>query len=180
MREYEEGILLFEVTKMKVWDKANQDSVGLEQFYNDNKIKYIGEEIAKTTQFIIHTQDQKLAEKILKYARKNSSEKVLTKFNKSTGVVTIMDENFEKSHPLMKDIVWKLNESTPMIHNTQAKHFTFRKIVEIKASKTKTLGEARGYVVADYQDFLEKQWVKELKKEFQVIVNKPVFTSMIK
>lgn len=70
MREYEEGILLFEVTKMKVWDKANQDSVGLEQFYNDNKIKYIGEEIAKTTQFIIHTQDQKLAEKILKYARK--------------------------------------------------------------------------------------------------------------
>lgn len=91
----------------------------------------------------------------------------MTKFNKSTGVVTIMDENFEKSHPLMKDIVWKLNESTPMIHNTQAKHFTFRKIVEIKASKTKTLGEARGYVVADYQDFLEKQWVKELKRNFK-------------
>jgi peptidyl-prolyl cis-trans isomerase SurA len=180
MREYEEGILLFEVTKMTVWDKANQDSVGLEKFYTENKLKYIGEETAKVTQFILHTDDKKLAEKIQKYARKNSSAKVISKFNKSTGIVTTMDENFEKSHPLMKDVAWKVNESTPMIHNTQAKHYSFRKINEIKPSKTRTLGEARGYVVADYQDFLEKQWVKELKKEFNVIVNKPVFTRMIK
>ena len=41
MREYEEGILLFEAIKINVWDKASQDSLGLEKFYETKKGKYL-------------------------------------------------------------------------------------------------------------------------------------------
>jgi peptidyl-prolyl cis-trans isomerase SurA len=46
MREYEEGILLFEAIKQNVWDKASQDSVGLDKFYAENKERYQWEERA--------------------------------------------------------------------------------------------------------------------------------------
>ncbi|MBP7644100.1 MAG: peptidylprolyl isomerase, partial [Saprospiraceae bacterium] len=44
MREYEEGILLFEVTKNAVWDRANQDTVGLANYFSKNRNKYMNEE----------------------------------------------------------------------------------------------------------------------------------------
>jgi peptidyl-prolyl cis-trans isomerase SurA len=54
------------------------------------------------------------------------------------------------------------------------------KVEEILPPAAKTLTEARGYAVADYQDFLEKQWIEELRKEYSVQVNEDVLKSLIK
>jgi peptidyl-prolyl cis-trans isomerase SurA len=45
---------------------------------------------------------------------------------------------------------------------------------------TKTLDEARGYVIAEYQDYLEKNWNKSLREKYPVTVNEDVFKSMVK
>jgi len=44
----------------------------------------------------------------------------------------------------------------------------------------KTLDEARGYVIADYQDQLEKEWVESLQKKYPVTVNEDVLMSLVK
>ena len=54
------------------------------------------------------------------------------------------------------------------------------KITEIIPSKPKTLNEARGYAVADYQDFLEKEWIKELSNEFKVVTKQDVLKKLKK
>ena len=54
------------------------------------------------------------------------------------------------------------------------------KVEKILDPSIKKLSEARGYVVADYQDFLEKQWLSELKKAYKVQTSKKVFKSLIK
>ena len=43
----------------------------------------------------------------------------------------------------------------------------------------KTLEEARGYVVAEYQDYLEKQWNEKMRREYPVKVNDAVFKTMV-
>ena len=56
----------------------------------------------------------------------------------------------------------------------------FIKIEEIIAPSVKTLEEARGYVVADYQDSLEKELIKKLKDKFKVEINEDVLKAMVK
>ncbi|MCB0644550.1 MAG: peptidylprolyl isomerase, partial [Phaeodactylibacter sp.] len=82
MREYEEGILLFEATKILVWDKAAQDSMGLEEFFQTIKGRYRWEERATTSLYTLTTTDEEMLEKVRKFVAKNEPEKVLAKFNK--------------------------------------------------------------------------------------------------
>jgi peptidyl-prolyl cis-trans isomerase SurA len=53
------------------------------------------------------------------------------------------------------------------------------KIEEILPEGLKTLNEARGYIVADYQDYLEEKWVERLKKEYEVDIDQKVFEKLI-
>ena len=81
--EYSEGILLFEATKINVWDKANQDSVGLQEFYDRNKNKYVFDNQATIGTYIVNTSDEKKLKKIMKCAKKHDIEKTLKRFNKN-------------------------------------------------------------------------------------------------
>jgi peptidyl-prolyl cis-trans isomerase SurA len=49
------------------------------------------------------------------------------------------------------------------------------KVKEVLPASTKTLDECRGKLVNDYQQYLEQNWVNELKKEFTVKVDTAVF-----
>jgi peptidyl-prolyl cis-trans isomerase SurA len=52
--------------------------------------------------------------------------------------------------------------------------------VDLVPPKHKTLDEARGYVIADYQDYLEKKWVEELTNEYEITVDQKVLSSIVK
>jgi peptidyl-prolyl cis-trans isomerase SurA len=42
----------------------------------------------------------------------------------------------------------------------------------------KTLEEARGLYISDYQNHLEKEWLKKLRKKYKIKVNKKVLKSV--
>jgi len=64
--------------------------------------------------------------------------------------------------------------------DTTTKTASFIKIEQIVPPTPKALSEARGYAVADYQDFLEKKWIMDLHKEYPVVVNEAVLKSLVK
>src|SRR5690606_18819755 len=86
MREYEEGILLFEATKMLVWDKASQDTVGLSKFHTANREKYMWDERAEWMMYTLTDVDEKTAKKIYEFAKNKTAAQTQKKFNKKKKV----------------------------------------------------------------------------------------------
>ena len=181
MREYREGILLFEATKINVWDKANQDTLGLYNFYEQNKSKYIFEEQATIGKYIVNTTDAKQLKKIMKCAKKHGSEKTLKRFNKNgKEMIEYIEIVVEPGNKELVGLEFKKKSISEPIVDNNSKKSLFKKVVKVMPSRRKSLKEARGYVVADYQDQLEKQWITELKREYKVELNKDVYDKLAK
>ena len=53
-------------------------------------------------------------------------------------------------------------------------------ITEILPPAPKPLEEVRGYIVADYQEKLEREWIQSLREKYPVTVNEPVLMGMVK
>lgn len=180
MREYEEGILLFEATRINVWDKANQDTVGLQKYFDQHKKNYFWPEKAAGSEFRITGTDQKTAEKVYAYGKKNDGPKVLAKFNKKTKIVEEVPFEYEKGSSDLNGMEWKVKSVSPLTQQKTGNAWSFRKLSSLFPARDKSLTEARGYVVADYQDYLEKQWIDQLSKEFDVAVNKDILMKLKK
>ncbi len=181
MREYEEGILLFEAIKMNVWDKASLDSVGLEKFHQTRKDKYMWNERAQIITYMVSDSIKNDVEKVHAFAAKNDVKNVLKKFNKKKNYITFSEETVEKDkNKALQSLNWKVGSITKPELEASDKTWRFYKIDKITPATPKTLKEARGFVVADYQEFLEKQWMDELVAKYKVEINQEVLKSIIK
>jgi len=182
MREYEEGIILFEVTKMLIWDKAAKDTVGLASFYEKNKENYLWGERAEISTYNLRSQSEQILAKVRKLAKKKPSSVVLKKINKKGNLLTVTTgsaEKGKKQFPNLDDMNWK--KGTLSLNNINNDNtVSFVKIEKTLPRKRKELKDARGYVIADFQNQLEKEWIEQLRKEYPVIINKTALNSIIK
>ncbi len=179
MKEYHDGILLFNLSDEKVWSKAVKDTTGLKKFYENNKIKYQWEARAEATVYYISNKND--VEKAVKIIRSGNDDGEIAKalLNDSINSVKITPGKFEKGDNKYVDAV----EWQPGFYqagNSDVEDLTvFVKIKNIIKPMAKSLDEARGLVTADYQDYLEKEWVKALKQKYPVKVNEKVLTKVI-
>jgi len=183
MREYEEGILLFEATKLQVWDKASTDSTGLAAFYATNPNKYQWKERAVVDLYTLRSgNESKVKEIVTMLGTGKSPEEILKAVNKDAQqILSIQEKKYEKGRDKNLDKMnWKKGAVTPALKNDRTRATTFMVIKDTKAPGVKSLDEARGYVIADYQDFLEKKWLEELRNSYKVEKNDKVFKSLIK
>jgi peptidyl-prolyl cis-trans isomerase SurA len=180
MREYEEGILLFEATKMMVWDKASQDTAGLRSFHDKNKQKYMWGERAKIVNYTFNGVNQKNANKMMQFAVKNGPEKTKKKYNKKSDLVYAEIAKIERQVlEQSTDIPWTAGYQstlTPLADDV----FIFSHVEELLGPEPKLLSEARGYIIADYQDYLEKQWVESLRGSYPIKINREVINAIAK
>ncbi|MBK6858782.1 MAG: hypothetical protein IPG95_00595 [Saprospiraceae bacterium] len=124
---------------------------------------------------------KKLADEIYKFAKKNSINKVLAKFDVEKRYISFQKLIAEKKSPdSYKGIGFTQGSMTELSLDSDLTSYSFRKVEENLPAGIKTLDEARGYIIADYQDHLEMLWVEELKSKYPVKVNETVFNSLVK
>jgi len=180
MNEYTEGNLLFEVMEKEVWNKASRDTVGLKEFFDNNRNNYKWKKRAELYEYTIHSDNTKLIKKILKYSKKKNHNKLLKKYNKKSQVITYQIKKLEEGDKELEGIEFREGARTKEIVDSNNKIVTFRKINKIIPVSLKTLNDAKGYIIADYQEFLEKKWINDLEKEYPVKLNNDVFNKIVK
>ncbi len=182
MKEYRDGILLFDLTDKKVWTKAIKDTIGLENFYQNIKNNYLYPQRVETT--IYKTTDKKTAEKLQKtlqqeIAKNTKPEEIIKPFNKKKKDNVVFDNSkfIKGDNPNVDKMAWKKSVST--IITTDNKEFSIIVINNVLEPSPKPLNEVRGLVISEYQNYLEKEWLKELKNKYKVEVDQQVLNSLI-
>ena len=179
MREYREGILLFEATKIEVWDKASEDTTGLKKFFAMHREDYKWEERATVTRYEIKTKSGIDINEVYAYAANQDMDATLDKFGRAN--IDAASNNYERSRlSEIVNLTANVGSRTPITNNMRSGVATFSKVEAFLPSRNKELREARGYVIADYQDQLEREWVEKLRKQFPVKINKKVLAKLIK
>jgi peptidyl-prolyl cis-trans isomerase SurA len=80
----------------------------------------------------------------------------------------ITEGTFQKGdNPYLDEVEWK-----PGAHTlNQDNRIIFMEVTKVEPPRPKTFEEARGQVISDYQNFLEKQWINELRQKYAVVIN---------
>ena len=187
--EFRDGILIFTITDKFVWNKSIVDSIGLDKFFDKNKSKYQWKERADVTIFSISNEiDLLKAKKVIeKGVKKNKSNEeikdLLAKtFKIKSDTSKYFDYKWNKFEKRDSKIVdktnWKEGVSDIIEFDNEKKKY----IVithKILSPSQKTLEESKGIATSDYQEYLEDEWIKKLRKDYTYKVYDNVFNSII-
>ncbi len=169
INEYHDGILLYEVMSDKVWNKAMKDTSGLKQYHANNKDNYVWQK--RYNLELIEAYNKSDAKKAFKLMKKGKMDitKVAQELNSESQLkVKYTQGKFETTNLsyLHDDLKVKLNKP----YQKEDKFYIVR-IKDILEAGPKEFKEAKGAITSDYQDFLEKEWLQELRAKHSVEIN---------
>jgi peptidyl-prolyl cis-trans isomerase SurA len=173
IEEYRDGLLLFDLMEKEIWDKAKQDSIGLKKYFDINKAKYQWKNRAEVV--IASSTKKDIAKQAQKMLKKDAKIEAIKESLNTKDVVNVMikEETVEEgAENTSKKIAMKTGVSGVY---QEGEFYFVNKVNKILPAGQKTLEETKGRVINDYQQYLEENWVTELKKEFKVTVNQDVF-----
>lgn len=183
MKEYHDGILLFEITDNEVWSKAVKDTLGIKGYYEKHKTDYMKPPEVDAAVFRYYDEDafRKLRRYLRRKDRKDYSNEQIVSMLKEDGYKTeiFADTLFAKGDNQFVDAVWK---DKPVDELDEVNKVPDKKVMvyigKSHKARPKKISEARGIVTADYQDSLEKKWVEQLREKYSVTVHEDVLKAL--
>jgi peptidyl-prolyl cis-trans isomerase SurA len=162
----------------EIWQRSKTDSVGLKAFYETQKNKYQWK--ARVTSEIYSSRDKETMNKVLAMLKKGKTPKdVKDKFNTEEVLnVMLYEGTYEEGDSALPQGT-KMELGLSEITN-KGEYYFITKVNKVLPAGAKSLEECKGKLVNDYQQYLEQNWVDELKKEFTVKVNQDVFETIKK
>ena len=169
VQEYRDGLLLFDLMETTIWNAARTDSIAVQDFYNAHKENYMWPD--RVHAVVAASSNENVLKKVGKLLEKDTdAEEIKSLFNKNnevniiftTGLMDAQDqalpENFEFKKGLSK--IYKHSNG-----------FVIVMVKDLYPSTQKTLDEAKGNVVGDFQTFKENTWIEELKNKYKMNIN---------
>lgn len=182
INEYRDGILLFDISNIKVWDRASKDEAGQKAYFEAHRDKYTWETPKFKSYIIFAVNDSVLAEV------KDFADRIPADVTDRDAITEMLTKRFGKKVKIERVIASRgENVITDYLGFEAAKpdvqsqrwpvYFAFRgKVIDAPEE----VADVRGAVVSDYQQELEAAWLEELHKKYPVKVNKKVLKQLAK
>ncbi len=198
LQNYREGLLIFDINEKMVWLKSILDTAGLEKFYNDTKNSHFvkfshGAQLKEEDNYYMWNERADVT--IWKFENKCiAPDKAVNIMNKGfkekladSEIFDLLNAKVNKNADATKDIQfswgkyekdglesfskidWKegVSKAIPM-ENDSYEIFLIHKILP---PELKSLDEAKGYYTNNYQEYLEKEWIKSLRAKYPYSIN---------
>jgi len=172
MNEFHDGILLFEISSDKIWNKAQEDSTGLMNFYEAHKHEYMSHKSIEGKIYTLRLpgSERKFKSTVKKCLRKSDADKRLyDKYNMDGDTLIIISEGrwFEGDDKVIDRLQW-----TKGLHSLERNDYpSLLFISKVNPPAPLPLNEIRGEIVAGYQEYLENEWIRQLKEKYPVRID---------
>lgn len=180
VREYHDGLLLFEISNREVWNKASKDEAALAAYFKKHRKEYKWD-APRFKGIAYHVKDQADIEAVRACIKgvpfAEWGEKLRSTFNNDS-VIRIRVEKgiFKKGDNSLID----KNEFGADVTVNETKGYPYDATYGKKLSQPEEMNDVRGQVTSDYQAQMEEQWVKALRKKYKVVVNRDVLATVNK
>lgn len=181
IREYHDGLLLYEISNRTVWEKAANDEKGLEEYFNKNKKKYYWSE-PRYKGMVYHVKQKADVAAVRKSVEgvpfSKWADVLRTTFNNDSVLRIRVEKGIfkEGDNAFIDKMVFKKDTTV-----TQLKDFPIDAVYgKLLKKKPDSYEDVRGLVTADYQEMLEKQWVAELRRKYPVEIYRDVLETINK
>ena len=181
VQEYHDGILLFEVSLREVWDKAAKDTIGLEAFFKANKKQYTWEQ-PRWKGYVLQCKDEssaRAARSIIKSAEKDSVESYINR-RLNTDSIQYVKVQYGLWEQGKNAAVDKYGLKIKNTEFTPSEELPIVVCVGKKLKSPEEWSDEKGKVTTDYQDYLEAEWIKQLRAKYEVKVNQEVWEKLKK
>jgi len=169
-KEYHDGILLFNISKDKIWDVASTDTARLQNYFNHTTKKYSWNNRFKGWIIKAKDADTRTRVETMLDKKEMSKTELIDVFNtKTENNIQFTDVAVEKGeNPVVDYFIWSgpkpadFDEKITLVHG------------KIIPNEQKGLKDAWGLYSSDFQEQIEKEWIESLKTRYPVVVNKKV------
>lgn len=181
MNEFHDGILLFEISGNKVWNRVQDDSAGLRQYYEVHKREFMTRKGIEAKIYTLHSLvgEKKLSACYKKYSLKSGTDNLMReKFNSRDDTILTITEGkwLAGDDPDIDKLNWNKGWHSARINNLPSVIVISKEIESVPLP----FEEIKGEMITGFQDYLENEWIKQLKVEYTVKIDNEVFSEIKK
>lgn len=177
VREFQEGNLLFEIMQEQVWEQASRDSAGLKKYFSAHAGEYFWQPSAEAILFTCG--DEATANELKQKVQKNPSawQRITDAMDGRVMADSVKIELTQLPSAGNKKITAGAF-TDPTIQADRSLLLAY--VLKIYPDKhPRSFEEARGFVLNDYQQFIENKWIDTLKKKYPIILNEKEWATLI-
>lgn len=178
--EYHDGILLFDLMDKEIWKKAEKDTTGLRNYYEEHKNDYMWGERLKTIYATVPTPENvEMVENLMKQDLTVDSIRSILKSSEIRGI-SVKNQYFQHGDNVdIDEIEWTAG-TFRTIPSTVDKSTKIVKVIEVRQPEPKSYREARGLITSAYQTQLEENWIKELREKYNPQIDNKILDKVKK